>query len=50
MLLEVPADHSHAHNTDFDQRDGQRHGLLSLNVKYSLEVDMGPIRIESLRR
>jgi len=50
MLLEVHADHIHAFYTDFDQRDGQRHGLLSLNVRYSMEVDGGPIRFDPLRR
>jgi hypothetical protein len=41
MLLEVPADHIHAYYTDSDHRDGQRHGVLSLDVEYFVEVDWG---------
>jgi hypothetical protein len=49
MQLQVPADHIHAYFNDFDQRDGQRHGVLSLNAQYTQDIEWGPIRFDPIR-
>ena len=49
MQLQVPADHIYAYFSDFDQRDEQRHGVLSLNVQYTQDIEWGPIRFDPIR-
>jgi hypothetical protein len=50
MQVPLPADRIHAYFKEPDRGDRQRHGILSLNGKYSLKVDGGPIRFDPLRR